>query len=239
MKVDRLFYVLTSALFLVLMATGFHAFVPKGLAAGGRIIDPRIFPIVVIHGVAIAAWNVLFFLQSTLVAIRNRRLHMTLGWSVVVLAPLLAVAGTIIAVRSVQVTPPFVHILGLPYSQFMLLMLTEIVAFTGFVTAGLATRKKPRIHRAMMLCASLTLLSGATDRIPFIVAIFGESGFFGLFRPVLFIALLLLLARTVQIRSFDRPVAIGISILFGMYALAYALATTHAWDIAAATILRF
>lgn len=239
MKADRLFYVGTSAFFLLLTAMGFHAFVPQGLAAGGRVIDPRVFPIVVIHGAAIVAWYALFFVQSTLAAVRNRKLHMTLGWSVVVIAPLITIAGTIVAVRSVQVTPPFVHLFGLAYSRFMLLMLTEMLVFAGFVTAGFVTRKKPAVHRVMMLCASLALLSGATARIPLLVPIFGDTGFFALFRPVLAIALLLLLLRTIQTRSFQRVTVTSYAILFGIYAVACAVAATHAWDSLATAILHF
>jgi hypothetical protein len=238
MKADRLFYVATSVLFLALMALGFHLFVPHGVAAGGRIIAPTIFPIVAVHGLAIAAWYVLFFLQATLIAVRNRKLHMTLGWSVVVIAPLIAIMGTVVAVRSVQVTPPVVQFFGLPYSRFLLLMLTEMAVFSGFVIAGVVTRKKPRIHRAMMLCASLTLLSGATARIPLVDSIFGETGFFGLFRPVLVIAIVLLLVRWLQTRTFDRALATGCTILFGVFAVAYALAPTSAWDAMAAAILK-
>jgi hypothetical protein len=36
-----------------------------------------------VHGLAIAAWYVLFFAQSLLIGVRNRRLHFKLGWSAV------------------------------------------------------------------------------------------------------------------------------------------------------------
>lgn len=237
MKLDKLFYVSTSVVFLLLMAAGFHNFVPHGSGAQGRVIDPHIFPIVLAHGLAIAAWYLLYFLQTLLIAARNRKLHMTLGWSVVVLAPLITLLGIWVAIRSVQVTPAQFVIVGIPYSQFLLLMFAEMVTFAGFVTAGILTRKQPRTHRAMMLCASLTLLSGATFRITAISAIFGEVGFFAIFRPVLALAILLLLVRWVQTRSLDRALVIGTTVLFGVDAIACALATTHAWDVTAAVIL--
>ena len=239
MKLDRLFYVSIAVLFLLLMAIGFHNFVPQGHGFQGRIVDPNIFPIVLIHGLAIAGWYVLYLVQTLLIAARNRRLHMTLGWSVVVLAPLIAITGTVVAIRSVQVTPvPFVF-WGMQYSQFLLIMLTEIVTFTGFVTAGFVTRKKLAVHRVMMLCASLSLLGGATSRIAIFYPIFGDVGFFALFRPLLAVAILLLLIRSIQTRSFHAVMVTSFAILFGTYTLAYALATTHSWDETAAAILRW
>ena len=45
-------------------------------------------------------------------------------------------------------------------------------------------RKKPRIHRAAMVLASLCLLAGATARMPFLYPVFGATGWMGLFGPV-------------------------------------------------------
>jgi len=55
---------------------------------------------------------------------------------------------------------------GMDYRQFLLIMLTEIVLFTLFVLAGILTRKRPEVHRTMMLLASLSILAGATVRMP-------------------------------------------------------------------------
>jgi hypothetical protein len=238
LKPDRYFYTAVSTLFLVLVAGGFHLFVPNGLGAGGRIINPAILPIVVLHGLAITAWYVLFFAQSVLIAVRNRKVHMVLGWAAVVIAPLIGITGTLVAYRSIQTTPPNLEFWGMSYLQFFLPMLAEIAVFAGFVTAGVWTRKQPRIHKSLMLCASLSLLAGATARIPFFGAMLGFNGFLAIFRPVIVLALLLLLVRYVQTRSLDRPMAIGFTVLFGVLSIASFVAKTHAWDAMAAAILR-
>jgi len=36
--------------------------------------------------------------------------------------------------------------------------------------------KRPKIHKAMMLLASLSILAGATVRMPVLVPVFGEAG---------------------------------------------------------------
>ena len=52
-------------------------------------------------------------------------------------------------------------------------MYTEIALFAAFVTIGVLNRKRPRIHRPMMLMASLAIVSGATARIAQVGSIFG------------------------------------------------------------------
>jgi hypothetical protein len=47
-----------------------------------------------------------------------------------------------------------------------LVMLIEVALFTAFVLAGVLLRKRPKVHKAMMLLASLSILAGATVRMP-------------------------------------------------------------------------
>jgi hypothetical protein len=43
------------------------------------------------------------------------------------------------------------------------------------VAAGILNRRRPEIHRPMMLLATLTVISAATDRIPAIISLFAHS----------------------------------------------------------------
>src|SRR5438270_10428925 len=153
MRTDRWFYSAVGASFLFIMLGGFRSFVTKGTGDAGRVIDPSIFRLDLIHGLAVAAWYVLFFIQCLLITVRNRRLHFKLGWSVVAVALAIVITGPLVAIRSVQITPPDFKFFGMQYSRFLLLMLTEIALYTAFVTIGIFTRKKPRIHRSAMVLA--------------------------------------------------------------------------------------
>ncbi len=106
---------------------------------------------------------------------------MTLGWGVVGIAALIAVTGPLVATRSLQVDPSQV-IFDWPAQQFLLVMYTEIALFATFVTIGVLNRKRPRIHRPMMLMACLVIASGATARIAQVGAIFGGHQWMGIFR---------------------------------------------------------
>jgi hypothetical protein len=238
LKTDRWFYSASGAVFIVIMLVGFHWFVTSGRAAGGRMIDPAMVHLDLIHGLAIAAWYVLYFAQSLLISTRNRRLHFKLGWAAVAIALTIAVTGPWVAIRSVQVTPPEFHFFGLLYSRFLLVMLTEVALYTAFVAVGILNRKNPKIHRAAMILASLSLLAGATVRMPFLLSVFGATGWVGLFGPVFCLGAVLLLIRSAVTRSFDRWFAVGYTAWVILFILSVRLALTDVWSSAAATILK-
>ena len=164
MKPDRFFYVAAGAIFLVLTVLGFKQYIFHGKHSDGSPIAPVMLAIVVAHSSAIFVWFVMFFVQALLISTHNRRLHMTLGWGVVGIAALIVVTGPLVAFRSIQMAPEQV-IFDWPGPQFLLVMCTEIALFAVFVTIGVLNRKRPRIHRPMMLMASLAIVSGATARI--------------------------------------------------------------------------
>jgi multidrug transporter EmrE-like cation transporter len=238
MKTDRWFYSAAGASFLVMMLVGFHSFVASGSGAGGRVIAPSIFRLDLIHGVAIASWYVLFFVQSLLIGVRNRRLHFKLGWSAVAIGLTIAVTGSLVAIRSVQIAPPQAQFFGMQYSRFLLTMLSEVVLYTVFVTVGIFTRKKPKIHRTAMILASFSLLAGATTRMPFLRPVFGDTGWVGLFGAVFCLGAVLLLVRCVVTRNFDRWFAAGYALWVVISIASERFALTEAWRAMATTILK-
>src|SRR6478609_9630590 len=238
MKSDRTFYSTAAALNLVIMLVGFSAFYLRGHGENGRIIPPAIYPVVIVHGMAVTAWYVLSLAQALLIAVKNRKFHMTLGWSAVVLVPVVAVSGVLVALRSAQGAPNF-KFFGMRYHDFLLVMLMEITVFTVLVTAGILTRKRPEVHRAMMLVAGWGLLIGATTRIPWLIAPFGGDGsrvaFFG---PVYVLGALLILVRSVMIRKFDRWLATGYAFMVVADLAAEQCSRTELWHQVAAALLK-
>jgi hypothetical protein len=237
MKADRYFYSTAAAVFLLLMLIGFRAFYTHGTGVAGRKIDTAILPLVAVHGLAIAAWFVLFLVQSLLISVRNRRLHMRLGWSAVAIGLTILYTGSMVVIRSVQVSPPILFF-GIPYARFLLVMLTEIALFTFFLAAGVLLRRRPEIHRPMMLLAGLTILAGATARIPALYNVFGNTGWIGLFGPVFSLGALLIVVRSALNRRFDRWFTAGYTFLVITYIASTDLALTDTWSHLAAQILK-
>jgi hypothetical protein len=236
MKSERFFFGTAGAVFLALTLAGFHPFYIHATHADGSRINPGIFLLVALHGVSITAWFVLFFVQAVLISVRKRKLHMTLGWSAVAIGVAITCTGTLVAIRSVQLTPSFVFF-GMEYPRFLLSMFTEIALFTAFITAGLVTRKRPKIHRVMMLMTSLTILPGATARIPMIHPIFGSTGWLGLFGPVFCLGAVLLLVRFAMTRTLDKWFAGSYAVWVFAYIASTYLALTQTWSRLAASVL--
>jgi hypothetical protein len=97
------------------------------------------------------------------------------------------------------------------------------------VAIGVLNRKRPRIHRPMMLMASLVILTGATGRIPLISAIFGFHTWIALFGSVVSLGALLLLVRLAMTRTVDREFATGYAALVVVTVVAARLAVTNVW----------
>jgi hypothetical protein len=236
MKPERLFYATAGAIFLALIVIGFRHYIFEGRHFDGSAIDPSILATVIAHSSAIFAWYVLFFVQALLIATKNRRLHMKLGWSVLVIASTIAVTGPLVATRSVRLVPQQV-VFDWPGPQFLLVMYSEIALFVAFVTIGVLNRKRPSIHRPMMLMASLVILTGATGRTPFLNATFGLHTWVALFGPVVCLGAILLLVRLLMTRSIERSFAIGYAVLVLATLMASRLAMTASWTATANVIL--
>jgi hypothetical protein len=236
-KPDRYFYTTVASLFLILTAVGFHHFLLEGKEPEGGAIPTPILAIVIIHGLALLVWIVLFFVQSLLIASRNRSLHMKLGWVAAIDAALIALSGPLLAVNAIR-TRPTVHLFGMTYPQFLLPMLTEIAAFTAFVALGLWFRRKPAVHRSMMLLATLSVLSGSTSRMGLFDPLFGTKGWAGIFGAVFAIAAVILVARCLLTRRIDWPLAVGATALGAVYAVVMRLALSDGWTEVAHRIAR-
>jgi hypothetical protein len=234
-KSPRFFYSGAAVIMLIVMLAGFHPFYLRGEGMGGRIISQELLTLVVIHGSAMTAWVILFLGQSLLIPTRNLRLHMKLGWVAVGVALVVSVSGFMVAVQSARGVPalPF---WGMAYRQFLMVMLAEVALFTLLVLAGVLSRKKPRIHRAMMLLATLSILAGATVRIPVLFPVFGEGGWLGIFGPIFTLGAVFLIARSLLGRAFDRWLAAGYVIMIVFYVAACKFAVSDAWGYLAKAI---
>jgi hypothetical protein len=219
------------------MFVGFMPFYLSGRGQHDRVIAPAIFTLVAVHGLAITGWYVLALAQSLLIANRNHRVHMKLGWSAVGLGLVIAYTGVMVAIRSVQGAPEFVFF-GMAYPDFLLVMFAEIAVFTALLVAGLGRRKRPAIHRSMMLLASLSLLLGATARMPWLNALFGGDNRMGFFGPVFALGVVLLLVRYAITRTFDRWFAAGHAFMIIVYLAAEQLSRTDTWRHLASLVLK-
>jgi len=228
-------------LLLLLMFLGFQQFYLHGRAFPNRPLTPPIRPWLIAHGIAMTAWMVLLVVQPLLIVSRNHRIHMTLGKIGAGLAACVFLLGFKIGIEATRVAPPEVRLWNMPYKQFMAVPIISILLFAGFVTAGILARRRPQVHRPMMLLATLAAIPAALDRIDAISSLYRDTlwgTLFGPFFSSLVIGAVFLLIKWALTRSFDRYFALGWAGLVVAGAMIMQLAPTRAWDHIATFLLR-
>ncbi|MBX7244091.1 MAG: hypothetical protein K1X53_01255 [Candidatus Sumerlaeaceae bacterium] len=234
--VARMFYPFATVLLFVVMFWGFHRFYLHGQAYPGRPLTPPIKTLVIIHGVSMTLWMVLLVAQPILIAAKNRKLHMTLGKIGAGLAAIIVICGVAIGIGAARVNPPDLKIDGMLPKPFLTVPLFSILFFGAFVAVGVYFRKRPEIHRAMMLIATLSAIPAAVDRIDTITRLYPTpvvSPLFTVFGPFtggLMIGGILVVLRCAITRSFDKWLVGAFGALVVLDAVTIQISKTAAWD---------
>ena len=133
--------------------------------------------LVQLHGLVMTAWVILFVVQIALVATRRVKVHQRLGTLGAFLAGLVVVVGILTALNAAaRGSSP-----GPPPLQFMIIPFGDMLIFSALIGMALYYRRKPQVHKRLMLLAAINLLTPAIARIPasFIIN-GGPLAFFGL-----------------------------------------------------------
>jgi len=117
------------------------------------------------HAVLMSGWVLLLLLQSVLIRLRKVRLHRRLGVAGVFYAGLIPIIGTIAtfhaAAREVGAHSAF----AAGQLDVLSLELTQVTLFAVFVGLAVWWRKRPDIHKRLMLVATLCILPNVIVRI--------------------------------------------------------------------------
>lgn len=151
----------------IVTAVGFQAFILHGKGFGGGEMTSQIVPLIVAHGFAMLSWVTFFLLQSVLIVIGNRRLHTVVG-----------PAGGLIAAAIVILGDGCGGVIGALQSPSLSAIRRRQI-FPGdhahkdrdvryIRRTRLHYRRRPEIHRPMMLLATLCIISGSLARLPYI-----------------------------------------------------------------------
>lgn len=114
-------------------------------------------PVVVyVHGAFVLGWLLLFATQAALVQQRRVALHRRLGLLSIVVAP--GVVATTIAMGAFAMKRDLAFGLGELATSLLLGSITSPLIFAALVAAGLAWRRKPDVHKRLMLMATIAIL---------------------------------------------------------------------------------
>ncbi|WP_263367119.1 hypothetical protein [Edaphobacter bradus] len=164
---------------MTLLAT---AIVAYGFA---RRIEPRLLegpprPVILwVHSILFSLWMAFLIAQSALVRVRNITMHRTLGWGGAGLATAMTVVGVVTSVvmtrfelQYLNAHPLFalngIHHDGLARMRLaaQLGSLWNIACFTALFWLSVYWRRKPELHRRLILLATCMLLAPAFSRFP-------------------------------------------------------------------------
>jgi hypothetical protein len=140
---------------LLAVLIGFRHFFLQGRAHPGRELTPQIRTLIIVHGISMTGWVLVFLVQSLLTATRRRRVHPTLGRIAALLAVFILVSGFWFNLASFRLAPPGFILWALTMKEFMVLGFYTLLMFAAFVGVGIWYRGRPEIHHPMMLLATL------------------------------------------------------------------------------------
>ncbi len=188
---------------------------------------PPLTVLLPLHGVVFTAWFVLFAIQARLISKQDYQTHRKLGIAGAVLAGLIVILGLATAVASASATRP--RGMGMTSAQFVLLPTLAIVLFGAFVSAALYWRRKPQIHRRLMMLAMISVLGPPSARV---LLLLGLQGHFLLMQTSVTAAFVIacLAADWVKHRSVHPLYAIGGTLLVISWPLRAWAARTPAWE---------
>jgi len=140
-----------------------------------------------LHAALFTTWVLLFLVQTSLVATHRVAVHRRLGVAGAVLAGLMIIAGTAIALELARRGggPP-----GISPEQFLAIPLGDMAGFGVLVGCALWRRRNKEAHKRLMLLAYAAILVAAVARFPGVLPL-GPLAFYGFtFVPVLAVALI-------------------------------------------------
>lgn len=228
----RYLYVGVSALLFALTLLGFQQFYLHGNDPRGGELVASVRTLLIAHGSVMTLWILLFFIQPLLIVNRQRRLHISLGVFGVGLAAAVVILGPWSAVATARAIPDAVHAGGLDNRSFLAIPFGSILNFSAFVAIGLWQRRRPEIHRPMMLLGTLAIMGAATQRIGWLRELYVHTIWIRIFGPYLIPLVIggaFFAAKTVLTRSWDRWLAGGYCALVLVDASILAVAHSATW----------
>jgi hypothetical protein len=156
---ERYFYFSMSLLIAAVVVYGFSYTVGQNLL---HPVVPR--PTLLwFHSVVFSAWVVFFIFQSALVRTRNVRVHRLAGWFGAALGVGIPVLGIATAVMMARFHAHKLHESNA--ATFMAIPFLDICCFTSTFWLAIYWRKKPELHRRLVLVATCALTAAAFGRI--------------------------------------------------------------------------
>lgn len=185
---------------------------------------PALSTLVHIHGLVMTLWFAFFLMQVRLVAMQRTHLHRRAGVVGGLLAAAVLIVGIVTAITAAKLgrTP------GPPPLVFLVVPLGDMLVFALLVGAGLSLRRRPDMHKRLMLLSCMGILTAAIARIQIdFIQAGGLPLFFGLTDLVV---LSCVAYDTIKQRRLHPAFGWGMLLIVASQPLRLFLSGTSAWQ---------
>jgi len=216
----RVFYPSIAVLAAVIIFVGFvRTYYLKGLFG-----TPSLPLLLHIHGLIMTTWMLLLITQTVLVAAHRTNVHRKLGVAGGVLAAAVAIMGVTVAIYAArQGHAPT----GVPPLAFLAVPLGDVVVFSTLVGAGLYYRRRPELHKRLLIVATIAILPPGIARWPITSRLMHTPlTFFGVADLILLVCIAYDVVKT---RRLNPAYLWGGLLLVASHPLRLMLAGTTAW----------
>jgi hypothetical protein len=159
------FYTCIAVLMTAIVITGFW---PSyyGPLLRGAALRPWILHV---HGAIFMGWMVLLLAQVSVVAMGRTAVHRKLGAFGIAYGFLVLIMGLVVSFAA-----PLLHLAAGEWDMdraagFLIIPLGDMALFGGFFGASILYRRKPEIHKRLILLATVALLFAAIGRLSFLL----------------------------------------------------------------------
>lgn len=184
---------------------------------------PPLSALLILHGMLMTSWFVLFIVQTRLVAAGRIDLHRRLGVAGASLALAILIVGPTVAITAAKLG----HTPGPPPLVFLVVPLGDMVVFALLVGSALFFRRRSDVHKRLMLLSFVGLLTAAIARFP--VDAWRQAGIVAYFSTTILLVLVCVGYDTIQHRRLHPAFAWGAGLIIVSWPLRLALTTTATW----------
>jgi hypothetical protein len=217
---EHRFYSLAAVVAILVVFAGFARTFYLKYAFG----TPPLSLLLLVHGLVMTSWFLLFIAQTQLVAFGRTDLHRRLGVFGAVLALAILVLGPTVAVTAARLG----HSPGPPPLVFLVVPLVDMLVFALLVGSALWFRRsRSDIHKRLMLLSSVGLLTAAIARIP--VDLIHDRGIVGYFSLTILGVIACAAYDTIHHRRLHPAFAWGGGLIILSWPLRLLLAGTPQW----------
>ncbi len=157
----RTFFIGLSLIIALIAVVGFWR-TYYGPLLSGTLSQPLLIHV---HALVFTGWLLLFLAQAVFAATRRLAWHVRIGQIGIAYGALLIVVGSTTGVLRAAALP-----LGGPAERLLFAASADMVMFSGFFAAAVWFRRKPQLHKRLMVVAATTLLVAAVGRMSFLPA---------------------------------------------------------------------